>query len=354
MRLIDYSPNFSRVVLKCIIMKLIVSLYFWIYDSRSRYEKEPFSWPAMNVFLPDIWTELFLLVVLYYIRSTLVVIVTHLVCRAFDFPIMEERMPGKEPDRVKLTLTDALQANHIKLLKYLAFCDLLDKVKHSVIAKPCRVIPTHCAGGHPYVWNIVSRCCIECLQNLITNIEQSNDEMISFWERKCHHRENFDKLLLPGYMHGLNLHSTTVKEPLESTSNKPTKASMQYNISIWEDWILQTWNIEILGVLLSTAYVEDKYGLVQKDLNYIITMMLNLHSLLNRHCRLSGVVFMDSSHKRLFETICSRLRTQLEASLTIIRNTYGTDVREIGLDESKEQLLLKLSCLRTHILTESG
>uniref|UniRef100_F1KUE6 Nucleoporin ndc-1 n=1 Tax=Ascaris suum TaxID=6253 RepID=F1KUE6_ASCSU len=195
------------------------------------------------------------------------------------------------------TLPNALESSCINL-KAFAFWDLR-KLSTSNYQRRMILFSLSQPGGHPRNWNAISVACMKVLEQIKRNVDEENARI---------RRENFVNLsrisngsvnktggptmLLPNRLRrDQDLCRRILKDqPMGNTTmtacNDTSGATLWHRLKLRLteerhiitaiDETLAMLSIESLCMLIWHSYEEDRYGVVQKDLSAIISLMLQL------------------------------------------------------------------------------
>lgn len=304
----------------------------------------------------------------------------------WKFPILTDS------DDSVLKLKNALQMNNIPIVQHLACLDLYilslwDPVRRQqlfTLSQP---------GGHPHTWNGVVQEILKLLKDFSSEISQATDAILTpeIITKPMHIPKEDAKLENSYYnFHQPMLNETILRNPYHSplrnmslqrreeidfvniTQNdvftntidslkKTTiskfnqivdtikrRSGLQYLIGDLPEsriyFLLRKgqpiiWAIEGLSQIVTASFTEDKYGVVQKDLPVIITVLMNLKQNLDKLNKLT-VVNRRSSQADVYKTqLKVALRTAVRRSLYNMCNVFGKHLSQIPLSKEVGQQL---------------
>uniref|UniRef100_A0A914ZQL9 Nucleoporin NDC1 n=1 Tax=Parascaris univalens TaxID=6257 RepID=A0A914ZQL9_PARUN len=204
------------------------------------------------------------------------------------------------------TLPNALESSCINL-KAFAFWDLR-KLSASNYQRRMVLFSLSQPGGHPRNWNAVSVACMKVLERIkrIVDEENARIRLENFVSLNRISNGTVSKIggptmLLPNRLRRDQdlcrriLKDQPVDNTTMATSNDTSGATLWHRIKLRLakerriitaiDETLAMLSIESLCMLIWHSYEEDRYGVVQKDLSAIISLMLQLVVSFDRYIR---------------------------------------------------------------------
>ncbi|ETE67271.1 Nucleoporin NDC1, partial [Ophiophagus hannah] len=260
-------------------------------------------------------------------------------------------------------LPKILNSNPPPLLKFLALQDLMFLSQYSSVRRQ-EVFSLSQPGGHPYNWTSI---CGECL-NLLSDLTQkliiqqeiaaANGRLKQPSAGDLTQSFSSPDLQLTGYPdepHPVMVVAKDAKEAAEPGSfymwlqnkkeqiksflskrvlimyffNKHPEASIQ---ALFSDTQMHIWALEGLSHLVASSFTEDRYGVVQTTLPGILTTLLTLQEVIDKHFKLPHVSskppktsgnLADTSYK----TLRFALRSSLKTAIYRITTTFGEHLK---------------------------
>jgi hypothetical protein len=118
------------------------------------------------------------------------------------------------------------------------------------------------------------------------------------------------------------------------------------NEEIFSNALLYMWIITAVSYLSAHSYSEDQYGVVQKSLQQTFNTLLQLSTLLQKHCHqpLSQPVNLNSS-KLISLKMNGKyaLKRAVEQGIQLLSNTFQNELRFIQLSSESLKRLTKFS-----------
>uniref|UniRef100_A0A2H6ND24 Nucleoporin NDC1 n=1 Tax=Micrurus carvalhoi TaxID=3147026 RepID=A0A2H6ND24_9SAUR len=231
-------------------------------------------------------------------------------------------------------------------------------------------------GGHPYNWTAI---CGECL-NLLSDLTQkliiqqeiaaANGRLKQPSAGDLTQSFSSPDLQLTGYPdepHPVMVVAKDAKEAAEPGSlymwlqnkkeqiksfmskrvlimyffNKHPEASIQ---ALFSDTQMHIWALEGLSHLVASSFTEDKYGVVQTTLPAILSTLLTLQEVIDKHFKLPHVSskppktsgnLADTSYK----TLRFALRSSLKTAIYRITTTFGEHLNAVQVSSEHKKRL---------------
>ncbi|XP_032073542.1 nucleoporin NDC1 isoform X3 [Thamnophis elegans] len=272
-------------------------------------------------------------------------------------------------------LPKILNSNPPPLLKFLALQDLMFLSQYSSVRRQ-EVFSLSQPGGHPYNWTSI---CGECL-NLLSDLTQkliiqqeiaaANGRLKQPSAGDLPQSFSSPDLQLTGYPdepHPVMVVAKDAKEAAEPGCfymwlqnkkeqirnflskrvlimyffNKHPEASIQ---ALFSDTQIHIWALEGLSHLVATSFTEDRYGVVQTTLPAILTTLLTLQEVVDKHFKLPHVSskppktsgnLADTSYK----TLRFALRSSLKTAIYRITTTFGEHLNAVQVSSEHKKRL---------------
>ncbi|XP_034271007.1 nucleoporin NDC1 isoform X2 [Pantherophis guttatus] len=272
-------------------------------------------------------------------------------------------------------LPKILNSNPPPLLKFLALQDLMFLSQYSSVRRQ-EVFSLSQPGGHPYNWTSI---CGECL-NLLSDLTQkliiqqeiaaANGRLKQPSAGDLTQSFSSPDLQLAGYPdepHPVMVVAKDAKEAAETGSfymwlqnkkeqiknflskrvlimyffNKHPEASIQ---ALFSDTQMHIWALEGLSHLVAASFTEDRYGVVQTTLPAILSTLLTLQEVMDKHFKLPHVSskppktsgnLADTSYK----TLRFALRSSLKTAIYRITTTFGEHLNAVQVSSEHKKRL---------------
>ncbi|XP_026521685.1 nucleoporin NDC1 isoform X4 [Notechis scutatus] len=272
-------------------------------------------------------------------------------------------------------LPKILNSNPPPLLKFLALQDLMFLSQYSSVRRQ-EVFSLSQPGGHPYNWTSI---CGECL-NLLSDLTQkliiqqeiaaANGRLKQPSAGDLTQSFSSPDLQLTGYPdepHPVMVVAKDAKEAAEPGSfymwlqnkkeqiksflskrvlimyffNKHPEASIQ---ALFSDTQMHIWALEGLSHLVASSFTEDRYGVVQTTLPAILSTLLTLQEVIDKHFKLPHVSskppktsgnLADTSYK----TLRFALRSSLKTAIYRITTTFGEHLNAVQVSSEHKKRL---------------
>jgi len=260
----------------------------------------------------------------------------------------------------------------IDLLKHLAFYDFSLMTNESkwrrndffALSQP---------GGHPHNWKGLKKACLDQIQDFIQQLldssqaAQPSENKNSAGVTTAEIPKSQPVLYSAGRNLAISEVTKTNVQPIHQISNNNNKTGESKDIlskiplggnylvkilksikekcsnnalinaspdagvrAVFAKSQVVIWAVEGLSHLISFSISEDRYGVVQKDLSEVISILFALEKTINKH---KGVTI--TSRKNRFETrdqqLKQELRTSLKSSIYRIVNAYGDHLDSISI-----------------------
>ncbi|XP_070564335.1 nucleoporin NDC1-like [Ptychodera flava] len=320
---------------------------------------------------------------------------------AFVFPV--ESLFNEDSSKC---LPVVLGDRNVELVHYLAFLDLSLLSEHSHSRRK-QIFSLSQPGGHPHNWNSIVMECLSLIDTLTSRLTTYQDSIQTdglFRQQKLSENGNpvssQDKLLThsgireedslsaglsPHTFHtarrqtrtnvlqakktqspivspsfrqqaehngvASDVHSIPRKKMsvLEKMKKKPIIAYFINPLpeaaskQIFADAQIQIWALTALSRLVAASYSEDEFGVVQKSLADILTALLTLQKVLEKHFKLP--IPSAKLSKQVKTSVCplenlkSTLRATVKSAIYRIVSTFGEHLQNVKLSTVSERHL---------------
>ncbi|XP_055940273.1 nucleoporin NDC1-like [Argiope bruennichi] len=277
-------------------------------------------------------------VVIFFNWSLYLIIFNIFIAERHVFPI---EIPVKSDENKSLSA--ALRNSESDILKYLAVLDLRLLSQQDAERRKQIFAISH-PGGHPHQWKAVADFCISSLKQFVTKLQEYSVVAAAAKESKLNYSKGVSFLL--------EEQRSFLEPPKElPTFSETVIASLRGwpSIAYFLDELPSTkirklfassqpliWMIDALGYLVSAAYSEDKFGVIQQTLPIIIRLLLDI-KMAEEKLPIDLVGFRthvkdpygryDHIHQRI------SLKTSVNAALCRIADTFKNDINGIYLPE---------------------
>ena len=212
----------------------------------------------------------------------------------------------------------------------------------------CTLFSLSQPGGHPHNWKAVSKVCHESVNFLCTSITSivspkaptpsSPPKLIPVAQISSPNMRRLapvsgtklEDITVPPSISPAKLLSNNIASFMTSLKKQPLLALF---FKVKDDADIRAvfcksqatiWSVDILSHLVANSIVEDKFGVVQKDLPEILTSLLTLDCLLLAPRKSGGVLEEDMKLK-------SELKGAVKAAIQRIAISFGEHIRAIPL-----------------------
>ncbi|GFO25167.1 nucleoporin ndc1 [Plakobranchus ocellatus] len=282
--------------------------------------------------------------------ATTIIRVSH--TEPLEFPVVSDL--DFEKDK---TLPQALACSYGPLLQHLAMLDLHTLALYSQ-ERRLQLLSLSQPGGHPRTWAAVSGETLAVIRELSEKLMAENWSIMSKvfvtphmnGEGPSNERVNGSDALYRGKVIQHSVPGTTTDHAEIQTQNKMSgilkslpflsqvfEESPEHNSRLlFSSCQLQIWAVEALSEIAAKAYTEDKYGVVQTVLPNIISVLLHLHEVLEKHLKLSSSFARKANNSDESPPdilLKQKLFASNKASIYRIINTYRYHLSDLRLGQ---------------------
>ncbi|CAI5452105.1 unnamed protein product [Caenorhabditis angaria] len=303
-------------------------------------------WILFNV---PFFIKIFALLFIQHFYSKIYMhLVNQIVMRPISFifpPSYAVYSPTPEQTR---TLTNVLETSD-PMLKMFALFDLRQVAWNDEIRRR-DVFSLSQPGGHPRNWKCVSSVCVRHLDELCSKMKTSAARLVGYsW---ADHEDNEDDdiptrdaLLMPRRMREMtNRVKSRRPQYTQQQSSLIQKILGKFsmitpkNVVSRYDAQINSYAAEALYMLIIDSLGEDKYGVVQKDLNDLIGLLCKLISSIDAYERARASIAdkSDITYLRIVDS-------SLQSSLQRVVASFGNHLRSLNLPVENLQTI-RLVC----------
>ncbi|XP_012271442.1 nucleoporin NDC1 [Orussus abietinus] len=275
-------------------------------------------------------------------------------------------------ETLNVTLPEALSMDKIPIIQHLGYLDLVtlsQKEKH----RRAMLFTLSQPGGHPYNWNCIVDKCTEMIKSFTKELDAA-----------CLGRQDHVQVLAPSTLsklqpmershayHMRNLVSPKIVSPIP-VERTVCKQSEQFILQYFQNlkqrlvnYLLskplifyifgeQTdskvkhvlvkaqqiiWASDALSSIAVVSLMEDPYGIVQKDLPALISVLLALKHSLDKLQKINmQLVRKPQTDDRLIRQVITSLRSAVKRSVYRITSSFKDYILDLGLEPATlEQL----------------
>lgn len=211
-------------------------------------------------------------------------------------------------------------------------------------------------GGHPHSWNTVSQSCLSSLDNISTALSALMSPKPSAPITPTNKPE-LHQISSPGMRRLAPAYGAKMEEVPVPLSITPAKQMLSSITSVLDSlkkqtgvsWLFKAqpdaslraifckaqsaiWSVDVLSYLVASSIVEDRFGVVQKELASILTTLLSLDQKLAGQRKTGGTPDADIKLK-------NELKAAVKAGLYRIAIHFGEHIQAVPLER---ELSLKM------------
>ncbi|KAK9504786.1 hypothetical protein O3M35_008972 [Rhynocoris fuscipes] len=278
---------------------LFMALYYCFGGNLRHFITSYFSLYFNSLYAIDTFQGLFSFKRLFYLNFLTVTTIASMKIMEMLFKVhLTERhvFPINQPvvDDNEILLKDALKCKSYPIIQHLAYLDLV-MLSENDASRRSEIYKLSVPGGHPHVWNSIKNECLQTIDEFVDNLSS----MLAIANKT----KETSKVAYPQrspLAHDQPAHKlpTVMKKTLcQQVSDNffqwfAQKAMWFSNLPIiiyffgelkeirarfaLRSHLIVQWSAHSLSFLACYSLTEDKYGIIQNDLNKIITTLLNL------------------------------------------------------------------------------
>lgn len=305
-----------------------------------------------------LWHHVFVLAHAIFV-DTFVVATIKLGIEIHSISLMKPVMfPIEDSDQVP-SLTTAMKTKEPSLMKYLAYMDFKN-LSTFKSARRQELFELSQPGGHPRKWTQVSETCVSEIEDFMGTL-QNAAQVVSSSATNAQTKESVAPTTsnLRYRFHGGSSESKESK-----AIGVATDKSLKKITNIWDKLVqrfsknklftpnqelslrnafaqcqIVIWAIEGLSQMIAASVLEDKFGVVQRNLSEILTLLLNLQQTVERYKGLSMSCKHAPANKIRDIQLKQELRSAIKTSIYRITNAFGSHVSAISVPGEFQQKL---------------
>ncbi|XP_076348918.1 nuclear division cycle 1 [Tachypleus tridentatus] len=244
-------------------------------------------------------------------------------------------------------LHHSLACNDIPLLQSLGYLDLCHLAKYSFKRRQ-QIFSVSQPGGHPHQWNQISCTVLARIETLMKQLSTVSSVPPKTESQKLNEVPQTDLSYIKCMENFLTCKFKKIIDfwnkisPISAIYSEYPEAQMHKYFLTCQPVI---WGIEALSFLVCASYDEDRYGVVQKSLSKIISLMLDLQTTLERFQKSLSVARKPGPLSRDIQ-LRQSLRIVLNGALYRIALTFKKHLSDIAFQEDHRQQLYEFSQLK--------
>lgn len=260
-------------------------------------------------------------------------------------------------DSNEIVLKEALQCNNYPIIQHLSFLDLVKLAENSP-QRRAEIYKLSVPGGHPHIWNALKN---ECLKTIDEFVDEMSMLLVIASKTKDPSGQTFIQKSrlpheLPNQKHPVIIKKNICQFMSDSIfdwfmqkskwiNNMPIilyffgeLKEMRVRFTLRRS-LLVMWSAQSLSFLSCYSLTEDNYGIVQYDLNQIITSLLKLKNVLDLLEKYFLVVYkvpkgLASYHKSI------ALKNSVKRSLYRMANAFKPYITDLQLSKDSESKMM--------------
>ncbi|TRY70595.1 hypothetical protein TCAL_07327 [Tigriopus californicus] len=271
-------------------------------------------------------------------------------------PVMFPVDPNQAP-----SLVTAMKSKNPSLMKYLAYMDFKN-LSTFKSARRQQLFELSQPGGHPRKWTQVSQACVSEIEEFMGTL-QNAAQVVSSSATNAQTKESVAPISsnLRYRFHGGGADN---KESKANGVGVSSDKSLKKITNLWDKLVqrfsknklftanpelslrnafaqcqIVIWAIEGLSQMIAASVLEDDFGVVQRNLSEILTLLLNLQQTVERYKGLSVSCKQAPANKIRDIQLKQELRSAVKTSIYRITNAFGSHVSAISVPAEFQQKL---------------